>query len=100
MEKHIKIKKTKYEQVAEILDKEGYISDTQTAKIWGGEEGIYNVSEHIRIWKKLQSDRSFFEDKKIIEKKKGYRCHLIRIEGLEDNQWYKVGKEFFKEIKI
>lgn len=92
------IKKTKHQQVAELLEKEGYISDSQTVKIWGNETGIYRVYEHIRIWKKLQADRNFFANKKIIEKKKGYRSHLVRIEGQEKGSYYKVGKEFFNEV--
>lgn len=90
--------KTKYEQVSEILDRDGYISDSQLFKIWGDESGIYKAQEHIRRWKKLQSDRGFFTDKTIIEKKKGHRCHLVRIENQKDDSWYKVGKDFYKEI--
>jgi hypothetical protein len=90
-------KKTKYEQVAEILDKQGYILDDQTAKIFGNDK-IYAVSEHIRIWKKLKSDREFFALVKIVEKKKGYRSHLVRLEG--QNHYYKVGKEFYNTVVI
>lgn len=93
------IKKTKFEQIAEILDKEGYISDTQAFKIYGDESGIYKVKEHIRIWKKLKADKEFFADKKIIEKKKGYRSHLVRVETDPANSYYKVGKEFFNSIR-
>jgi len=102
--KVVSTKKGKYEQVAEILDKQGYILDDQTFKIFG-ETGLWKVHEHIRVWNKLHSDREFFKDKKIVEKKKGYRCHLVRIDSTPyvaggDNQFYKVGKEFFKEIEI
>lgn len=98
--KILNIKKTKYEQVAEILVREDYISDAQAFKIWGSEEGMYKVLEQMRIWKKLQADRNFFADKKIVEKTKGHRSHLVRIDGQEKNQYYKVGKEFYKEVKI
>jgi len=94
------IKKTKYQQVSEILEKQGYISDTQAVKIWGDESAIYKTSEHIRKWKKLQSDRNFFEGKKIIEKEKSYRCHRVKVEGMAHNCFYKVGKEFYNEITI
>lgn len=100
MEKYLNTKKTKYERVAEILDKDGYLSDTKACKIWGNEEGVYKCLEHIRIWKKLQSDREYFKNVKIIEKKKGHRCHLIKIEGLGENSYYKVGKEFYKECIV
>lgn len=93
------IKPTKQEQVFGILDKQGYILDDDSAEIFGNDK-IYCVSEHIRIWKKLNEDRKFFSDKKIIEKRKGYRCHIVRVEGQTENQGYKVGKEFFKEIDV
>lgn len=93
------IKKTKREQVFEILDKQGYILDAQTVKIFG-EERLWCVSEHIRIWKKLNADRAFFKDKKVIEKHKGHRCHLVRVEGQEKHKMYKVGKEFFNEVEV
>ncbi len=91
-------KKTKFEQVGEILEKEGYLSDSQAYKIWGNEEGMYKSLEHIRIWRKLQHDRDYFKNDKIVEKKKGHRCHLVRIEGMGKDSYYKVGKEFYNEI--
>lgn len=94
--KVMNVKKGKQEQVFEILDKQGYILDNQTAKIFGGDK-LYRVYEHIRIWEKLKQDREFFKDKKIYEKRKGHRCHLVRISS---EHWYKVGKEFFNEVKV
>ena len=93
------IKKTKYEQISEILNNNsGYLTDKEAVKIYGSESGIYKVLEHIRIWKKLQSDKRFFADKKIIEKQKGHKCHLVRVEG--QDLYYKVGKEFYKSINL
>lgn len=92
------IKKTKYEQVAEILDKQGYITDSETFKIYGNESDLYKVREHVRIWKKLQADKQFFADKKIVEKQKGHRCHLVRVEG--QDSYYKVGKQFYNSIDL
>ena len=89
--------KTKREQVFEILDKQGYILDDQTAKIFG-EEKLWCVHEHVRIWKKLKADKEFFADKKIIEKHKVYRAHLVRVEGQQEGSYYKVCKEFFNMI--
>lgn len=97
--KLINIKKGKREQVFEILDKNGWISDDETVKIFT-EEGLWKVSEHIRIWKKLNADRDFFSGKNIIEKRKGHRCHLVKTDEMADGQYYKVGKEFFNEIKL
>lgn len=95
---YINYVKTKREKIFELLDQCGYISDSQAVKIYGNEDGIYKINEHIRIWKKLRSDENFFSDKKIIEKKKGYRSHLVRIQGQQEGQYYKVGKEFFNLI--
>lgn len=97
--KILNTKLTKRQQVFEILDKKGYILDDQTSKIFG-ENKLWCVSEHIRIWKKLQTDRNFFKDVKIVEKKKGYRCHLVRTKNMKDGQYYKVGKEFYNEIEL
>ena len=72
------------------------MSDSQSFKIFG--ENWYNASEYVRIWKRLRADQVFFADKKIIEKHKGHRCHMVRIEGQEDGSFYKVGKEFFASI--
>ena len=96
--KTLPIKKTKFQQIADCLEKDGYLSDTQAVKIYGDESGIYKCLEHVRIWKKLQADRQFFADKKIIEKRKGHRCHLVRVEGQTEHEAYKVGKEFYNEI--
>lgn len=86
-------KKGKQQKVFEILDIQGYILDDQSAKIFGN-DGLYKVYEHIRIWKKLQSDREFFKDKKILSVKKGYRSHLAEI---TPERYYKIGKEFYNE---
>ncbi len=88
-------KKTKQQQVFEILDKQGHILDDETAKIFGNDK-IYRVSEYIRIWVRLQADREYFKDKKIVEKSKGHRCHLIKLDG--EQHYYKVGKEYWNEI--
>lgn len=95
--KTLNIKKSKYEQVAEILEQKGHILDDEAFKIFG-ENKLYNVHEHVRIWRKLKDDRAFFEGKKIVEKTKGHRCHLIRIEGQE--HFYKVGKQFWNEVSV
>lgn len=95
------IKKTKYQQIAEVLERrEGFISDQDIYNIYDCEDGLWKAQEHIRIWKKLQADRKFFKDKRIIEKEKGHRCHLVRIEGQNDGSFYKVGKQFYNEVTI
>ena len=96
-EKLLNVKKGKRELVFDILNKQGYILDKQTCEIFG-ESGLWKVGEHVRIWKKLKEDTSFFEGKKVLEKRKGYRCHLIRTDGMEEGKWYRVGKEYYNSI--
>ena len=91
--------KSKYEQIAEILNRQGYILDDQAAKIFGN-DCIYKVLEHERIWKKFNQDKEWFKDKKIIEKKKGYRCHLVRTIDMRKDSYIKVGKEFYNSIVL
>jgi len=96
---NLNITKGKREQVFEILDKQGYILDDQTCKIFG-ESGLYRVHEHVRIWKRLKKDRDFFSQVQISEKKKAHRCHLVRIATMPEGQYYKVGKEFYNSIHL
>lgn len=92
-------KQSKKEKVFEILDKQGYILDDQKAKIFGN-SNIYKIYDYERIWKKLTSDRDYFKDLLIIEKKKGHRCHLVRTKDMNEGSYLKVGKEFYNEITI
>ena len=89
---------TKREKIFKILDSRGFILDQESADIYGDESGVYKVSEHIRIWRKLRADQDFFKGKKIIAKTKGHRCHMVRLHDEPENSWYKVGKEFYDSI--
>lgn len=93
MNKYKSYIKTKQEQVWEILDKQGYILDNQSAKIFG-EYKLYCVSEHIRKWKKYQADKKFMANQKVLGLEKGYRCHVVKTE----NGYYKIGKEYWNEL--
>lgn len=62
-----KIRKTKQQQVYEILDRDGVICDADTAKIFGHER-LWCVSEHIRKWNALRRDESFFPTKRLLKK--------------------------------
>ena len=90
-------KATKKQQVFDILDKQGYILDDQSAKIFGVAK-MYNVGEYVRQWKRLQADRKFFKGKKIVEKKATRWKHLVRLDGQEN--YYYVGRNFFDEINL
>lgn len=85
------IRKSKKDQVFEILDEQGYILDDQSVKIFGN-EGLYKVYEYIRMWNALQSSEEFFKDKKILSVRKGHRCHLVEV---EPEKFYKCSKQFY-----
>ena len=93
-------KKTKREQIFEILDKQGYILDPQVFDIYRDESGLWKSREHARIWRKLRADQNFFKGKKIIAKMKGHRCHMVHVDPEPENSWYKVGKEFYNSLDI
>jgi len=97
--KIINQKKNIHEQVSEILDKQGYILDDQSAKIFGNDK-IYRVHEHVRIWQRLQKDKEYFKGKTIVEKTKGHRCHLVRTNDMSENSYVKVGKGFWNSIDL
>lgn len=79
----------------EALEKEDYLSDTMVAKIWGSEPNWTTAEEYKRQWRKLQNDRNFFEDKKIVSVSKHRRMHLAE---LDNGETYKIGEDFYKEI--
>lgn len=91
---------TKKQKCFELLDKQNYILDQQAFEIFGGEEGMYLVYPYKNMWRKLQADKNFFKDKIIVEKRKSYRCHLVRVKGMEENAGYKVGKDFYDTVVV
>jgi len=90
--------KTKKQKIFEVLDKQGYILDEQTVDIFGDESGVWKVWEYVRMWKRLNQDKNFFKAFVVIEKSRGHRSHLVRVQGQES--WYKVGKEFYETITL
>lgn len=98
MNRKIKIintyRKTKRQQVFDILDRQGIITDRQARQI-----GIktYNIYDYTMMWKRLRYDEEFFKDKKIVEKKHTHRNFLVRTKGQE--HYFKVGSLFYNSIK-
>lgn len=90
----LNIKNSKKNQVFEILEKQGYILDNQSAKIFG-EEGLYKVHDYVRMYRRLEKDKQFFAGKNIVEIRKGHRCHLARTDDMKEGTYYKVGKDFY-----
>ena len=93
---------TKRQQIFDILNRDGYISDTQTVKIFGDESGICKIGEYVRQWRALQRDKAYFEGKKIVEKTRIGRWHAVRtdgfFEGINYIRYQKVSKQFYDSI--
>ena len=82
-------------QIFDKLDKDGFINDSELAKIYGGEPNFCGAEEFKRQWRRLQLDRKNFNDAKIIKIQKFYRKHCISLDGIH---WYTVGRDYFDEI--
>ena len=83
------------QKIFKALDETSYLSDTQVAKIWGGEPNWTTAEEYKRQWQKLKADRDFFKDIKILSLQKGRRCYLAEY---EKDKYYKIGKDFYEEL--
>jgi len=82
------------------LDQDGYVTDSELAKIYGKEPNFYIAEVYKREWLNLQKDKEWFADKKIIDKHNHRGRYFVRIEGQEENAGYKVSKAFYLTIKI
>lgn len=81
-------------EIFKKLEKDGYINDSELAKIYKGEPNFYTASQYMAEYHRLQRDRNFFNDKKIerIEKYRGYKAKT-------NEGWYKICKQYYEEIK-
>ena len=87
------MKKSIKTQIWKALEKTGYLTDTDVAKIYGEKDLNFVVAEEYkRQWCRFKSDREFFADKKIKQIVKANRKHYVE---LEDGLHYKCGKDFF-----
>lgn len=76
------------------LDEKGYILDSEVAKFCKKEPNFSTVEEYKRQWRKLQNDKQFFSDKKIIKADKHGRRHYVQTTvGM-----YQCGKDYFKKL--
>ncbi len=91
------IKKTIKQKIFDELDKTGYLTDSQVAKIYGAKEINFTTSENYKgMWRRFNADLNFFKGKKIIGVEKGHRIYLVKI---DTGEFYKVGKDFYDEIQ-
>lgn len=89
-------RKTKRQQIFDILDKQGTITDRQAKKVLGA--SYYNSYDYEMMWRRLRADEKFFKGKKIIKKVHENRKFLIKIKG--ENYYFRVGRLFFEKIDI
>jgi hypothetical protein len=84
------------QKIFEVLDLTGYLTDQEAARMYGKDKEINfcTVEEYKRQWRKLQADRNFFADKKIIKVEKHGK---YRIAELENGDLYRIGKDFYEE---
>jgi len=85
-------------RIWEKLDKDGYITDSELAKIYGKEPNWYTAIEYKRQWRKFNFDKEYFDGKKIIEKKHYRNRYLVRTEGMDDDQYIRVGKDYYLSL--
>lgn len=82
-------------KIWEKLDKDGYITDSDLARIYKPKEPNWGTtSEYHNQWIRLRSDRQFFSDKEITRIEK-YRGHKALVNG----GWYRICKDYYEEIK-
>ena len=81
------------------LDKDGYCTDSDLAKIYGKEPNFSTAEEYKRAWHKLRAEKLEFADKEIVEKHHSGRRYFVRLKGMDRNTWYKVGKDFYNLLK-
>ena len=91
---------TKRQQIFDILDKQGYILDGQTVKIFGDESGIWKIGEYVRQWRVFKRDKDFFEGKKIIEKTKFMRNYGVRTDDMPERRYHRVSKQFYDSVTL
>jgi len=84
------------QKVFNLLDEKGYMTDSDFAKFYKKDEPCFWTKQiYTMAWRRLQADREYFKDKKII-KLSYYRRH--RQASLDGNLWVRIGKDYFEEI--
>lgn len=91
------------QQIFSKLDKDGYITDTELAKIYGKEPNFDTAETYKEEWRRLKNDRERFSEtiKSPTVILRGIkRRYLIRDSKWDNTQWYKISKIYFDEIKV
>ena len=84
--------------VYEKMEKDGYVTDQEIFDFTKKETSLYTACEYKDQWRRLNRDRNFFADKKIIGKERmgnKRKRYAIQIEG---GEYYACGKEYFNEV--
>jgi hypothetical protein len=88
------------QKIWDKLDKDGYCTDSDLAKIYGKEPNFYTSEIYKKAWLKLKLEKEEFKDKEIVEKHHSKGKYLIRLKGMDKFSWYKVGKDFYNTINF
>lgn len=86
-------------KIWEKLDKDGYILDSDLAKIYGNEPNFATAEQYKKQWVKFKFDKDEFAGKEIIEKKHSRNGYYIRLKGMDKFTWYKVSKDFYNFVQ-
>jgi len=85
----------KKQKLFKHLDEHRYATDSDVARIWGGEPNWSTVEEYKRQWQRLANDKEYFADKEILGIEKWGRKHLAELKG---GHRY-ISKLFYEEQK-
>jgi hypothetical protein len=79
------------------LEKDGYITDTDLARIWGKEPNFQTAEIYKREFFNLKRDKEYFGDKvcRIEKFRRSYKCST----DYKGNEWYKISKGYFNYLK-
>lgn len=86
------------QKIFEKLEKDGYCTDSDLAKIYGKEPNYYTAEQYKKAWLKLKFDRERFGDEEIIKKSHHNRGYYIQLKGMDKYAFYKVSKDFYNEV--
>lgn len=79
------------------LEKDGYITDTELTKIYGGEPNFYVAETYKREYLNLKRDVDFFGDTvcRIGKFRRSYKASTTYT----GNGWYKISKAYYERLK-
>lgn len=86
------------QQIRDIYDVCGYVTDDQAIKVYGDESACWKKVQVLDDYKRLLRDQKFFLNKKIIGKHKGHRQYIVVVDEEEEQKLYKCCKEFWQSI--